>query len=69
MKKYNGLRLNQFIMYCSASFKIREICENGEIVLASISKNLDDLTVRAKDVKYIYPNKDRTTKRYSLSME
>ncbi len=67
--KEKSLRLNQRVLFISSEFKVKEIHENGEITLASMSKNIDDRTIRAKDVRYCYPSTDIGKKRFSLPME
>lgn len=68
LKKYNSLKLNQRVLFISSDFVVKEICENGDIILKSESKNLPDKLVRSRDVKYVYPSKSKTTKRYQLEM-
>ena len=67
--KEKSLRLNQRVLFISSEFKVKEIHENGEITLASMSRNLPDRTIRAKDVRYVYPSTDIGKKRFSLPME
>jgi len=68
-EKLKGLKLNQRVLFISSEFKVKEIHENGEITLASMSKNLPDTTIRAKDVRYVYPSTDKPRKRWTSGFE
>ena len=68
-EKLKGLRLFQRVIYIGASWRVKEILEDGRVVLGSMSKNIDDKIIRAKDCRYVYPNKDRSYKRWSSDME
>jgi len=64
----SSLRLNQKIIFISSEFRVKEIHENGEITLASMSKNLDDKVIRAKDVRYCFQSNDKNIKKVKFAV-
>ena len=66
--KEKSLRLNQKVIFISSEWTVKEILENGEIVLASTSKNLPDKLIRSKDVKYCFQSKDVNPKKVRFAV-
>ena len=64
----SSLRLNQKVLFISSEWIVKEILENGEIVLASTSKNIDDKLIRAKDVKYCFQSNDKNVKKVRFAV-
>ena len=66
--KERSLRLNQRVLFISSEFQVKEIHENGEITLASMSKNLDDKVIRSKDVRYCFQSNDKNIKKVKFAV-
>ena len=59
MKKF---KVNQKVLFCSAGFTVKKILDDG-MVLESVSKNFDEITIREKDINFVYPNTDANIQR------
>jgi len=61
--KEKSLRLNQKVLFISSEWTVKIINEDGSIVLASTSKNIDDKLIRSKDVKFCFQSNDKPIKK------